>query len=397
MMKDRRFIMVFKPGPLARRPKRSRPARRPRRFMSPPEDPFWGMLWSYATVAALGLLVLTVVSEPPVRVAPAMAHFTSPGTNTGLSRWLQRVNVPAGPVRDWFTEGAPITGWLTGRVSGSWPVHWDSLVSAAIATVTATPLNSLNALLYAAVPSMEAAKIIRPTPELPKEAFSVNPALPGAHGRIWALLGARPEVGIYQTQSHQSFWSELPKGATAAYSTDWSKTMVQVGWWLTQDLHASGVPVVQSRVDNMRQGLLGSYGLSLETARTLLKWWPSIRVLLDVQRGNGPRTATTGEVHGAQAARIRFVVGTDQLLAEPHWHENLDFAVALAHELRRIAPGVLQKDAVETVPYRYNQQLLPGDLVVEVGGPGNTLLEERRAVYELAQALADLVKTGPVP
>ncbi|MGC8487107.1 MAG: stage II sporulation protein P [Clostridia bacterium] len=395
-MHDRRFITIWRPGHLARRPRHPRPKpRRPR--PEPTPDPFWGMLWSYATVAALGLLVLTVVSQPSPRTVPAMAHLAGSKKAAGLTRWLRAIRVPTRPVRDWFTDGAPLTAWLQGQLTRPWPVHWDSLVSATVATVTATPLSSLNQLLYAAVPSLAAAKTIRPEPELPQEAFAVDPSIPGAHGRVWAVLGQRPEVGIYQTESHQSFWSELPKGATAAYSTNWPQTVVQVGWWLTQDLHASGVNAVQSRVDNMRQGLLGSYGLSLQTARTLLKWWPSIRVLLDVQRGTAGRGSTVAVVHGVKTARIRFVVGTNQLLAQPHWHENLQFAVALANELKRLAPGILRQDAVDTVPYRYNQQLLPGDLVVDVGGPDNTLLEERRAVYELAQAVADLVRAGKVP
>ena len=398
-MRNHRSITIWRP---VRAERGSRPSRRSRPVAagarsSPPPDPFWRLLWSYATVAALGLLVLTVVSAPPPRVVPAMAHLTHGRASSTLSHWLSRIRVPKSAARAWFADGVPLISWVEHRQPEPLAVHWDSLLSAAVGAVTATPLNSLNELLYAAVPTLAATPPGRPLPELPPAARAVNPALPGAHGLVWAVLGSRPEVGLYQTESHQSFWPELPTGTKAAYSTHWAKTVVQVGWWLAQDLHAAGVSVVQSRVDNMRQGLLGSYALSLETARTLLRWWPGIHVLLDIQRSDSASASTVAVVHGTRMARIRFVVGTDQLVADPHWHENLHFAVALAQELRRIAPGILQNDAVDTVPFRYNQQLLPGDLVVEVGGPESTLGEERRAVYELAHALAALIREGRVP
>lgn len=376
------------------------PRRRPPRPPDPPRESFWALLWTYATVAVLGLLVLTVVGKPPTRLLPAMAPIASGPAQGGLpallSRWhLTRIDLRS--AHDWLVDGAPLLGWMGGRMTPLGAIHWRSMAGAALAAVTATPLGNLNSLLALSVPELAAVTPEPPMPELPPEAFRTEPGLPGAQGRVWAVLGDHPLVGLYQTHSHESFWPVLPPGTAAAYATDWSKTVVQVGWWLAEDLYRLGVPVVQSRVDNMREGLLASYGLSLQTARTLIRWWPSVRVLLDVQRGNAGLSETVTRIHGQAVARILLVVGTNALLPNPHWHDNLAFATRLARELDRVAPGILRQQGVETVPYRYNQQLLPADIIVEVGGPDNTLGQERRAVFELAAALAELIHRGEVP
>ena len=379
-------------------PGRARPPRRPRRR---PEsgDSFWAMLWTYAAVAALGLLVLTVVGKPSAGVMPAMARLPARAAGRGgLAAWLGGIRVDRASAHDWLQDGAPLVAWMAGRTPVAWPIHWRSLGSAALSAVTATPLNNLNELMAAAVPELKPIRVDEPpVAVLPPEAFAMDRTLPGAGGRVWAVLGRRPIVGLYQTHSHESFWPVLPKTSPEPYSTHWSDTVVQVGWWLAEDLHAHGVGVVQSRVDNMREGLLASYGLSLQTARTLLRWWPSVQVLLDVQRGDAGRVDTVARIHGRNVARILLVVGTSQLLPNPHWQENLAFAIRLARELTRIAPGILRRHGVETVPYRYNQQLLPADLIVEVGGPQNTLGEERRAVFDLAAALAEVLPARPAP
>lgn len=176
-----------------------------------------------------------------------------------------------------------------------------------------------------------------------------------------------------------------------ADSTTWSKTIVQVGWWLSQDLSQLGVSVVQSRVDNMKDGLLASYNTSYYTAKQLLRWYPSVKVLIDLHRGQAGGSETTGIVHGIKMARILIVVGTNKLLPDPYWHQNLAFAMRLAKELGVVAPGILRGNGIDMVPYRYNQQLMPNDLLIEIGGPDNTLAQERYAAYDLAEALAQIL------
>lgn len=265
-------------------------------------------------------------------------------------------------------------------------------------SLTGVRFDDLASLLRTELPMLPAEPSPKtPVPASPGGRDQMMAGLPGQGGRVWAVLGARPVVGIYQTHSRESFWPALPPGTPTPYTTQWDKTIVQVGWWLAQDLYRNGVGVVQSRVDNMADGILASYNLSYYTAKRLLRWYPSVRILIDLHRSQDPGSETTVVVHGQRVARILLVVGTNQLLPNPYWHENYQFALRLARALNQVAPGVVRGNGIETVPYRYNQQLMANDLLIEVGGPDNTLAEERYAVDDLAEAIADVVHATVSP
>ncbi len=285
------------------------------------------------------------------------------------------------------------------RQPAGFALHWQSIAMAGLADISGVHLTSLNGLLQFEIPTMALvqstiARPITPMPRPPQQDQRL-PGLPGDNARVWAELGNRPLVGIYQTHSHEAFFPALPAGTTAAYSTVWSTTIVQVGWWLAQDLRSHGVGVVQSRVDNMSEGLLASYSRSYYTAKQLLRWYPDVHLLIDLHRA--PDTVPAVTVHGVQMAPIMIVVGTNKLLPNPYWHQNLEVALHLAKALKAVAGGILLGKGIDMVPYRYNQQLMPGDLMIEVGGPNSTLAEERYAVHELALAVAQCVRDGAVP
>ncbi len=143
--------------------------------------------------------------------------------------------------------------------------------------------------------------------------------------------------------------------------------------------------VVQARVDNMAGGLLASYYHAYRTAEQLKRRYRSLKVLLDINRATVNVPADI--VDGLPTARITLIVGTNTVLPDPTWHQDYAFARALAAELKRTAPGILGNPAIERVPYRYNEEVMPLDLVVQIGGPNNTLAEEMAAVHDLATAL----------
>ena len=77
---------------------------------------------------------------------------------------------------------------------------------------------------------------------------------------------------------------------------------------------------------------------------------------------------------GRKVAQVMMVLGTDAGGADhPRWKDNMAFALRLQRNLVKgyaslVRPTVLRKS-------RYNQQLCPGSVLVEVGGHGNTLSE----------------------
>ena len=90
-----------------------------------------------------------------------------------------------------------------------------------------------------------------------------------------------------------------------------------------------------------------------------------------------------------------FVVGTDASgLEHPDWRQNLGLAVYLQNAVCQSYPSLMRP--ILLTKYRYNQNLTPGSVILEVGTNGNTLREALAAIRLFAQcagpALAQLVQ-----
>ena len=107
--------------------------------------------------------------------------------------------------------------------------------------------------------------------------------------------------------------------------------------------------------------------------------YPTISIVLDVHRD--ALVGSDGEVYklvsqeaGEKVAQVMLVVGSnDTGLEHPRWTDNLAFAVRLQKNLVTGYDSLARPIVLRSS--RYNQQLLPGYLLVEVGGHGNTLGE----------------------
>ena len=82
---------------------------------------------------------------------------------------------------------------------------------------------------------------------------------------------------------------------------------------------------------------------------------------------------------GVVASQIMLLVGTDESgLEHPNWRGNLALALYLQNAVNTACPTLMRPIAL--VPQRYNQQLAPGSLILEVGSSGNTLREALAAI-----------------
>lgn len=363
----------------------------------------WTSVSLYGITLALATLVLWRTPSRPTVAIPVTGHLAGQGHQSWLASNLGALHVSRGSLISWMNQGIPLLGLTAESEPFRW--RWRSWVLTGLIDLSGVRLTSLPALLELEIPALRLVPTELRAPTTPSKPLpppsgqdATLSGLPGAGSRIWAKLGTNPLVGIYQTHSTESFWPVLHPGSPTANSTHWSDTIVQVGWWLANDLNQRGIGVVQSRVNNMSDGLLASYNKSYYTAKQLLKWYPTVRVLIDLHRGQASGSVTTTTIHGTKAARILIVVGTNKVLPNPYWHQNLTFAMRLAKALDAIAPGLLRGNGIESVPYRYNQQLMPADVLIEIGGPDNTLAEERVAAADLARALSIVVTSkGAVP
>ena len=82
------------------------------------------------------------------------------------------------------------------------------------------------------------------------------------------------------------------------------------------------------------------------------------------------------------------VIGTNATRKHPNWEENLALGLKLHAQLERIAPGVTRPLTLRE--QRFNQDLITGALLIEVGAAGNTHEEALRAADVLAEAIIQL-------
>ena len=173
---------------------------------------------------------------------------------------------------------------------------------------------------------------------------------------------------------------------------------MRIGDELTEILTEAGLNVIHDRGIYDYPSYTGSYTRAGEAIAQYLESCPGIRVVLDIHRdalgSNGVVYKTMAEEEGTAASQIMLLVGTDESgLEHPGWRGNLAFALYLQNAANSVFPTLMRPVAL--VPQRYNQQLAPGAIILEVGSSGNTLREALAAVRlfgrAAAPALLDLI------
>jgi stage II sporulation protein P len=299
------------------------------------------------------------------------------------------VPLPRALLRHLLAEGMPILGLITPPPALTRGIVPARLFGILVEAATPLRLGDPESVVGEAMPALFAA----PPPASPARPYP-NLLLASGGGErrrrgSEVLFGSPPIVALYETNTRDSFWPLLRlsgKGGTPPVSDDPRRNMVAVATSLAEALWRDGIPTVVSQAVNDPEGMLGAYVHSKAVVLDLLRRYPTVAVLLDVDRYDRP----LGQLGGA--ARIALVVGTNARLPDPHWRRNLAFARRLGEEIQTEAPGLLA--GIYTSPDSLNQDLFPNALTVAIGGPDNTMAEERRACAKLARALARLVTSG---
>lgn len=201
-------------------------------------------------------------------------------------------------------------------------------------------------------------------------------------GTVDVPLGEGPQILILHTHGSEAY--SMTDGDTYEESdpyrtTDCTHNVVRVGEEMATVFRAYGFQVIHDTTLCDYPAYNGSYDRSKTVAEQWLEQYPSIKVVFDVHRdalvgSEGEVYKLVSEEAGQKVAQVMMVLGTDAGGADhPRWKDNLAFALKLQRNLVKgysslARPTVLRKG-------RYNQQLSPGSILVEVGGHGNTLSE----------------------
>ena len=118
----------------------------------------------------------------------------------------------------------------------------------------------------------------------------------------------------------------------------------------------------------------------------------SLKYIIDIHRDSVPKNTTTLTLNNKSYAKILFVVGIE--------HENYEQNIAIAQKLSDIvnskcdslSKGILKKGGKGNNGI-YNQDLSSNALLIEVGGPENTIDEVTNTLTVIANSLYDLVNS----
>ena len=209
---------------------------------------------------------------------------------------------------------------------------------------------------------------------------------------FWDLTGKDPTVLILHTHSTESY---TKKGEDYTESAHWRTldadyNMLSIGSHLAALLEEKGIRVLQDRTLYDHPSYNGSYTRARKAMEEYLESYPSIQLVLDLHRdasaGAGGQMRTLAQVEGQACAQLMVVLGTNHA----DYEENLSLGLKIHSLLEEEHPGLMLP--LQLRAQRFNQDLCPGALLIEVGAAGNSHEEALLAVQPLAEAIATLAK-----
>ncbi len=205
------------------------------------------------------------------------------------------------------------------------------------------------------------------------------------------LSGDDYKILIYHTHGTESF------ADSEAGNVD--DTVIGVGTYLAKILEEDyGIAVYHdTTVYDMKDGTLdrsAAYDYAREGVSAILEQYPSIEVVIDIHRdGVSEDTYLVTEINGKKTAQIMFLNGVSRLningdisyLENSNKTANMAFSLQLYLTARANYENFVRKIFIKG--YRYNLDLAPRALLVEVGSQTNTVEEAKNAMEPLARIL----------
>lgn len=226
----------------------------------------------------------------------------------------------------------------------------------------------------------------------------LSAALAAALPYTIAFNSEEPQVLIYHTHATEAYMpydaGYYNDGDTLREPSN-ANNVRAVGDALAEELTAAGVCVLHDTTLHDYPAYRGAYDRSADTVQRLLEENPSIQVILDIHRdglmlNETDKLKPTVTIDGQKTAQLMVVCGvvSTDALPHPHWQQNLAFAAQLQQTLDGMYDGLTRP--LSLVSARYNQNLSPGALLIEVGSEGNTLEEAVAGARLLGRGLVSL-------
>ena len=213
----------------------------------------------------------------------------------------------------------------------------------------------------------------------------------------WDLYGDEPAVLILHTHATESYAptddaAYTPSGDRRTLEEAYN--MLSIGDQVADILEAGGISVLHDRTFHDYPSYNGSYVSARNAIAGYLQQYPSIRMVLDIHRDaastdSGAHLTTSATVNGQPSSQLMVVIGTDSTgNYHPNWQTNLALALKLTAQWERLSPGITRPIYLRAE--RFNMDMTPGSLLIEVGASGDTHAQALEAAKVLAQGILDL-------
>lgn len=200
-----------------------------------------------------------------------------------------------------------------------------------------------------------------------------------------------PLVLIYHTHTSEGY-SECSR------TQDKTKNVVSVGDEIVKTLESKGIKSIHDKSVHDFPKYNGAYNRSAETVKKNIKKKSDIQILIDIHRESmgdnitGRIKPTFKSKNGKKAAQIMFVsgCGINKSLNFPNWEKNLILALNLQNVCEKCFPGLTREFLIKNS--KYNQNLNPGSILIEIGSDANSLDEAKTSARMLGESLAIFLK-----
>lgn len=214
---------------------------------------------------------------------------------------------------------------------------------------------------------------------------------------------SEPTVLIYHTHSTECYIMNDNGRFSSSYSSrndDKNINMVRVGDEIAKILEYNGIGVIHDR--NIYDSVYtGAYGKSREGIEKNLQKYPSIIITLDIHRDAVYYNSTTRmkpvtEIDGVKAAQMMIITGAEggNVSDFPSWQTNLSFAVMLQKAANEKYENLMKP--IYFCNRKYNMDVTPYSLLIEIGTDVNTLSEAAYSGRLLGDVLSSFIKENAV-
>ncbi len=241
--------------------------------------------------------------------------------------------------------------------------------------------------------------ILMPHTDIEHEQFFIDPSVksiePNSPKETKQTTEGKVKAFIYHSHPRESWLSELKeKGATEfkeAFDAHINVTLL--GERLAERLVDQGIGAISSNIDYQTQipayNWNFSYSYSLKTIKEAFAVHPELEYFFDIHRDAQRRNLTTVTIDDTEYAQIFFIIGHKN----PNWEKNEAFATKIHSLMEERYPGIsrgIWSKSASSGHAEYNQSISGNSILIEIGGPENTLEESYRTIDILADTIVDV-------